>query len=86
MIEEDDPRGSNVSSWKMDSADQWCDYVAGNHDEGDSLIFADGHLEYWRWQDPDTLTLPYFNEGSSFHGADPGSVDLARLWEVFRPR
>ncbi len=84
MIEEDDFRGYNVNSWILNSVDQWVDYVSGNHDGGDNLIFGDGHLEYWKWQDPDTLTLPYTD--AWFYARDPGSVDLQRLWEVYRPK
>ena len=83
MIEEDDFRGYNVNSWYVASTDRWVDFVSGNHDGGDNLIFADGHMEYWKWEDPDTLSLPY--NDAPFGTADPGSVDLLRLWEVFRP-
>jgi prepilin-type N-terminal cleavage/methylation domain-containing protein/prepilin-type processing-associated H-X9-DG protein len=52
----------------------WWDVVAGNHDNGDNLSFADGHVEYWQWKDPDTLTYA----GGHF-ASDPGSVDCDRL-------
>ena len=58
--------------------------MSGNHNGGDNLIFGDGHLEYWKWQDPDTLTLPYTDAWC--YARDPGSVDLQRLWEVYRPK
>lgn len=76
MIEDYDDSGYNVDSWQIASPNAWDDYVSGNHDEGDNLSFVDGHVEYWKWLDEDTLT----NSPS-----DPGSVDLERLWEVFRP-
>ena len=84
MIEDDDWRGYNENSWMLNLPNNWIDYVAGNHDEGDNLAFADGHTEYWRWQDPDTLALPYTE--SSFGMADPGSADLARLATVYWPQ
>ena len=83
LIEEDDYRGYNVNSWFIGGLNNWVDFVSGNHADGDNLIFVDGHLEYWQWQDPDTLTLPYSN--APFGSPDSGSVDLARIWEVFRP-
>ncbi|MHC4982410.1 MAG: type II secretion system protein [Planctomycetota bacterium] len=83
LVEEDDWRGYNVNSWVLQSVNQWIDYVAGNHDQGDNLVFCDGHVEYWRWRDPDTLRIPYHEEG--FWVPDPGSEDLARLWPVYWP-
>jgi len=32
----------------------WTDFPA-NHQNGHNLSFADGHVEHWRWQDPNTL-------------------------------
>lgn len=84
MIEEDDWRGYNVNSWYLNSINQWVDYVSGNHDEGDNIVFADGRVEYWQWQDPDTLTLPYSEGG--FGRSDNGSEDLKRLWPIFNVR
>ncbi len=80
MIEEDDYRGYNVNSWIISPPNTWTDYVAGSHDGGDNLTFADGHMEYWKWIDPDTLTLTPNMHGDS----DPGSLDLARLAEVYK--
>ncbi len=84
MIEEDDWRGYNVNSWFLNSVNQWVDYVSGNHDEGDNIVFADGSVQYWQWTDPDTLTLPYSEGG--FGRSDNGSEDLKRLWPIFNVR
>ncbi|MHC4982093.1 MAG: type II secretion system protein [Planctomycetota bacterium] len=81
LIEEDDWRGYNVNSWMLVSVNRWEDYVSGNHDVGDNLIFASGHAEYWKWENPRTLTIPYHEEG--FFMPDPGNQDLARLWRVW---
>lgn len=90
-IEEDDYRGYNMNSWMIGGGEgQWIDYVAGNHDAGDNLSFCDGHVEYWVWEDPDTLTYPYppsNPDGSKSHSQrDAGSVDVARIQKVFWPR
>jgi len=84
MIEEDDWRGYNVNSWFLNSINTWVDYVSGNHNEGDNLVFVDGSMQYWQWEDPDTLTLPYSEGG--FGRSDNGSEDLKRLWPVFNVR
>jgi len=84
LVEEDDWRGYNVNSWFLNSINQWVDYVSGNHNEGDNIVFVDGSVEYWQWQDPDTLTLPYSEGG--FGRSDNGSEDLKRLWPIFNVR
>jgi len=86
-IEEDDYRGYNMNSFMCsDQPGKWIDYVAGNHDDGDNISFADGHVEYHKWQDPDTLTFPYppGGIGDRAHGyVDQGSVDVEYLQEIF---
>lgn len=84
FIEEDDYRGYNMNSWFIGDVNRWVDFVSGNHSEGDNLAFVDEHVEWWHWEDPDTLTLPY--NDAPFGSPDPGSVDLRRINEVFRPR
>jgi hypothetical protein len=36
---------------------RWSDVPAAWHSHGFNLDFADGHAEYWRWQDPRTWRL-----------------------------
>lgn len=36
---------------------QWSDAPASWHSKGCNLSFADGHAEYWHWQDPRMWTL-----------------------------
>jgi prepilin-type N-terminal cleavage/methylation domain-containing protein/prepilin-type processing-associated H-X9-DG protein len=83
MIEEDDWRGFNFGSWLLWSKDRWIDYVAGDHYGGDNLTFVDGHVEYWHWEHPNTLKLPYHDY--RFYMPDPGNPDLARLWDIYWP-
>jgi len=84
LTEEDDWRGYNVNSWYIQRGNfyGWVDYMAGNHEKGDNIAFCDMHVEYWVWQDPDTLTLPYSEGG--FGRSDQGSVDLERLAPIFK--
>jgi prepilin-type N-terminal cleavage/methylation domain-containing protein/prepilin-type processing-associated H-X9-DG protein len=30
--------------------DGWCDYPSSRHSKGSPFSFADGHVEYWKWQ------------------------------------
>jgi prepilin-type processing-associated H-X9-DG protein len=32
---------------------------SNRHNQGANLSFADGHVEYWRWQAPETATGPF---------------------------
>ena len=79
FIEEYDNRGYNMNSFLLDPANyNWIDVVAGNHQQGDNLAFADGHVEYWKWLDPRTLTF-----AGGHYASAPGSVDLDRLNRVY---
>lgn len=82
FMEEDDWRGLNMNSWDTNGINRWWDYVAGNHNMGDNIAFTDGHVEYRRWEDPDTLSLSYGNFGKS----DSGSVDLRYIETIRFPR
>jgi prepilin-type N-terminal cleavage/methylation domain-containing protein/prepilin-type processing-associated H-X9-DG protein len=56
-----------------DSPDQWQNYPSSWHGRGDTLAFADGHVEHWRWLDGRTLLL---NSSST---STPNNPDLQRL-------
>ena len=81
FFEEDDPRSSsNMNSFTQDpkcwNRNRWVDFVANYHNGGDNVGFADGHAEYWTWEDPQTLEA---SEKQSFYWPDNGNVDLERL-------
>ena len=79
FIEEEDPRGYNIGSWGVSLWDDtWGDWVPGWHDGGANLSFADTHAEYWRWEDPQTLTV------NTWCVPQPGNPDLHRLQAVMR--
>mgnify|MGYP002823794049 CR=1 FL=1 len=85
MLEELDMRGWNVGSWIMYARAsrkyQWIDYVATFHGDGTVMGFADGHMEYWYWQDKDTLYASYNDQ---FYLNDQGNEDWLRLRNVYR--
>jgi prepilin-type processing-associated H-X9-DG protein len=39
-----------------DSYGYWFDMPANRHNQGCNFSFADGHVEYWHWQCPETAT------------------------------
>ena len=40
---------------------EWQNMPAARHNNGDTLSFADGHAEYWRWFDAATIKLANYN-------------------------
>jgi prepilin-type N-terminal cleavage/methylation domain-containing protein len=88
FVEEFDARGMNCGSFVIESHDHWSDYLAGNHNRGDNLIFADSHAEYWKWEDASTLELQQvYATDHAYHGNAalyvPDSRDLDRFWKVY---
>lgn len=87
FIEEYDPRGYNIGSFALQkTGDQWVDFPAHRHGNrwrggntfgnGSCLSFVDGHVEFWRWDDPRTLQL------NGFYNNTPNNPDLKRLQSV----
>ena len=37
----------------------WWDMPSNRHHQGGILSFADGHVEYWRWQAPKIASFPF---------------------------
>lgn len=59
FVEEDDPRGFNDKSWKVQAPDNftvfnWTDRLAVWHNEKSTLGWADGHASMQRWVDKRT--------------------------------
>lgn len=54
--------------------DRWWDVVGSWHARGCCVSFADGHIEYWKWQDSRTLTA----EGGE---TTTKNADLVRVQE-----
>jgi prepilin-type N-terminal cleavage/methylation domain-containing protein/prepilin-type processing-associated H-X9-DG protein len=57
FVEEEDPRGSNQGSWYMGG---WTDWPANFHEHGTNLAFADGHGEYYMFQNEATKQITWF--------------------------
>jgi hypothetical protein len=55
------------------------DFPADWHDRGLYLSFADGHAEYWRWQDPRTMPRHRRGSGIVLGVASPNNPDVTRL-------
>jgi prepilin-type N-terminal cleavage/methylation domain-containing protein/prepilin-type processing-associated H-X9-DG protein len=86
FIEEYDWRGTVTTGYNRGSfavrvtGDTWIDYPGTWHSKGVCLSFADGHVEYWQWTDPRTLTI---NTNSV---TQSNNRDLKRLQAVVQPR
>jgi prepilin-type processing-associated H-X9-DG protein len=75
------------SSWSiMYKTQQWWDIVPERHASGTTLAFADGHTEYWKWDDDRTrqfareaeqLVNP--NDATYWRRVEPGNEDIRRL-------
>ena len=64
---------------KMDT-DSFFNFPSSIHNRGGDVSFADGHVEYRRWQDPRTIAA----NSSDYHRHDepsPGNIDLAWIRE-----
>ena len=46
------------SSWTIHyDQERWWDQITARHGDGTNFAFADGHSEYWKWNDPRTLDV-----------------------------
>lgn len=85
LIEELDTRGWNIGSWIMYAREsrkyRWIDFMANFHGDGTNLSFADGHVSFWYWEDPDTL---YASANGQFYLTDYGNVDWLRVRNHYR--
>jgi len=82
FVEENDPRGYNVSSWVLNATIPvaWGDPVTVWHDARSSFGFVDGHAETWKWS---IETLKAFDDYRTM-GVKPvpkgdGIQDLRRI-------
>lgn len=53
----------------------WWDLPPVHHNDGATLSFADGHVEYWKWQSPETVAFG--------HSGDPGARHVPVSCEGF---
>ncbi len=58
----DDSGATPVGAWSIRyKTRRWHDEPPNRHGDGGTWAFADGHSEYWKWQDPLTHTYNEFN-------------------------
>jgi len=55
---------------------EWRDLPPLRHGDGTNFSFADGHSDYWKWQDPLTIE---FGTGEISTVRQPGNPDLIRM-------
>jgi prepilin-type N-terminal cleavage/methylation domain-containing protein/prepilin-type processing-associated H-X9-DG protein len=62
----------SVSSWTVSYyQEKWWDQITARHGDGTNFSFADGHSEYWKWNDPRTVKI--------------GKTDLTAADETLNP-
>ena len=72
------------ASWTVwYSEERWWDQITARHGDGTNFSFVDGHSEYWKWKDPQTLEIAKSDydywQNTGRHGdmsRAPGSDDL----------
>jgi prepilin-type N-terminal cleavage/methylation domain-containing protein len=77
FIDEDDLTLDDGHFLYSPAINNWLNIPAWRHQNGDILVFADGHTEYWKWKSPKP-TSTYFDGNSDL--TDPLALqDLNRL-------
>lgn len=56
---------------------RWRDIPPLRHGNGTTFSFADGHSEYWKWENP--LTVKFGKGEPGVSGSQPGNEDLIRM-------
>jgi prepilin-type N-terminal cleavage/methylation domain-containing protein/prepilin-type processing-associated H-X9-DG protein len=75
----DDSGATPMGAWSIHyTRPSWWDEPPNRHGDGGTWAFADGHSEYWKWQDPHTYTFDYTNEPLWKHVDYPDSLDIPR--------
>jgi prepilin-type processing-associated H-X9-DG protein len=69
----------DMNGYKSAAATIIVDYPADWHNRGANLSFADGHAEYWRWQDPRTMPPHRPGVPLNLNVASPNNQDVLRL-------
>jgi prepilin-type N-terminal cleavage/methylation domain-containing protein/prepilin-type processing-associated H-X9-DG protein len=75
FIDEDDSTVDDGHFLYSATGNEWLNVPAWRHQKGDTLAFADGHVEYWKWRG--ALPAPYSVS------SDPAALkDLTRLQQT----
>ena len=68
---------TSVQSWTIFyNQASWWDTPPVRHGDGTNFSFADGHAEYWKWQDTRTVKLSH---GATEYAALPDNPDIPRV-------
>ncbi|MGB2806422.1 MAG: prepilin-type N-terminal cleavage/methylation domain-containing protein [Sedimentisphaerales bacterium] len=75
----DDSGATGQGAWSIHyQRPAWWDEPPNRHGDGATWSFADGHSEYWKWQDPLTHTYNYAEEGPWKHVDFKNSLDIPK--------
>jgi len=76
----EDAGATPMGGWSIcyNRGNAWHDEPPLRHGNGANWSFADGHSEYWKWQNPDTRKWNVDNEGDWKDVVRPGDVDIYR--------
>jgi prepilin-type processing-associated H-X9-DG protein len=69
----------NMGGYQNPAAAYIVDYPADWHNRGANLTFADGHAEYWRWEDARTMPAHRRNTTLTLNMPSPNNEDVLRL-------
>ncbi len=76
MVFVDEGRISNFAVAIHHKEATWKDRPPLRHGNGTNFSFADGHSEYWKWKDPQTIQ---FGNAESIDDHQPNNPDLVRV-------
>lgn len=80
FLDEDDTTIDDGHFLYSDTVDAWYNVPSWRHANGDTMAFADGHEEYWKWRSSLPATT-YFADSSSV--TDPNALgDIHRLQQT----
>ena len=68
---------SNYAYNVLYNLSEWLDIPPLRHGNGTTFSFADGHSEYWKWENP--LTVKFGKGEPGVSGSQPGNEDLIRM-------
>jgi prepilin-type processing-associated H-X9-DG protein len=75
----DDSGATPMGAWSVHyRRPSWWDEPPARHGDGANWSFADGHVEYWKWQNPLTRTYNADNTGIWKHIDFPQCPDIRR--------
>jgi len=71
---------TSTQSWTVFyDRESWWDVAPIRHGDGTNFSFADGHAEYWKWQDVRTIKFGRQEGDWQSLAQAPGNLDLQRL-------